>query len=257
MKDGHYSVYVNGDSQTIGTDLNENGASYPYHLVKLMGGKIIENPAIGGACIDRILRTTHQYLDDCERNDRDLANCVHDPYPDFVIIGWTEYSRYDWFYNGKMRTAGAELDGLGPDETHQDENLARTAWQTFHLSSPTNATGQIAYYYNQMMNLHDRLKWLKIPHLFLNAHAGFYDYYGAEHRGNAIASELFEEFDWENCFWNVFSKTDCSFTSWAGRRNYKHVDGWHYEKKAHFDFGQYLYSYVQRHDLMNMYKEKQ
>ena len=256
MRDGKYSIYVNGDSQTIGTDLNDDGASYAYHLAKLMGGEIFENPAIGGACIDRILRTTHQFLDDCERNDRALANIEFDPYPDFVIIGWTEFSRYDWFYNGKMRTSNAELDGLGPEVTHLDENVARNNWQSLVLSNPDCATGQVRYYYNQMMNLHDRLKWLKIPHLFLNAHAGFYDFYGAEHRGNAIVSGLFEEFDWQNCFWNVFEKDDASFTSWAGKRGYNHVPGWHYEHQAHIDFAQHLYEYVERHDLKNMYKEK-
>ena len=256
MKDEKYAVYVNGDSQTIGTDLADNCASYPYYLVRDMNGVIIENPAIGGASNDRILRTTHQYLDDCERNDRTLASSVDDAFPDFVIIGWTEYNRYDWFYQGKMRTANAELDGLGPEETNLEQNQARGAWQNFHLGNPVNAAAQIAYYYNQMMNLHDRLRYLKIPHLFLNAHAGFYDNYGAEHRGNAIATELFEEFDWQNCFWNVFSKTDCSFTSWAGRRNYKHVPGWHYEHKAHIDFGQYLYEYVQQMGLMDMYKDR-
>jgi hypothetical protein len=68
MQGSKLAVYVNGDSQTIGTDLSNDGASYAYHLVNHLGGKMIANPAIGGASIDRILRTTHQYLDDCETN---------------------------------------------------------------------------------------------------------------------------------------------------------------------------------------------
>lgn len=254
MQNNEIAVYVNGDSQTIGTDLSDDGASYAYHLVNQLGGNIIANPAIGGASIDRILRTTHQYLDDCERNDRALANKVDDAFPDFVIIGWTEYSRYDWFYEGKTRTMKAELDGLGPNETMLEKNLARKQWQETRLVD-TGGPALIRYFYNQMMNLHSRLEHLKIPHLFLNAHAGFYDQYGVEHRNNTMATDLFEEFDWQNCFWNVFEREDASFTSWAGKRGYEHVPGWHYEHQAHIDFGKVLCDYIQENNLLNMYKE--
>ena len=54
MQGSKLAVYVNGDSQTIGTDLSNDGASYAYHLVNHLGGKMIANPAIGGASIDRI-----------------------------------------------------------------------------------------------------------------------------------------------------------------------------------------------------------
>lgn len=257
MQGNEFSVYVNGDSQTIGTDLSDDGeASYAYHLVDHLGGNIIENPAIGGGSIDRILRTTHQYLDDCERIHRGyISTHADDPYPDFVIIGWTEYSRYDWFYEGKIRTSHAELDGMSPEEMHLEKNLPRKEWQERSLGHPNNGSAHISYFYNQIMNMHSRLEHLKIPHLFLNAHAGFYDEYGVEHRGNSLAVDLFEEFDWQNCFWNVFEREDASFTSWAGKREYKHVPGWHYEHKAHVDFGKLMYDYVQEHDLLNMYKE--
>ena len=108
-------IYLKGDSQTIGTDLpdyaDDDGhfiGSYALHLCELLGGTCIANPAVGGASNERILRTTNQMLDDCERNN--------EPYPDFIVIGFSEYSRYDWFYNGEYRSSGAELDGLGPDE---------------------------------------------------------------------------------------------------------------------------------------------
>lgn len=258
---GRPTCWVNGDSQTIGTDLSDDGASYAYHLVNRFGGSIIANPAIGGASIDRILRTTHQYLDDCETNRRGenfpaLANNVDDAFPDFVIIGWTEYSRYDWFYEGKTRTMKAELDGLGPDETKLEKNMPRKTWQeTSLIGDGEGGPTLIRYFYNQIMNLHSRLEHLKIPHLFLNAHAGFYDEYGVEHRKNTMATDLFEEFDWQNCFWNVFEREDASFTSWAGKRGYEHVPGWHYEHRAHIDFSKVLYDYVQEQDLLNMYKE--
>ena len=40
MQGSKLAVYVNGDSQTIGTDLSSDGASYAYHLVNRLGGKI-------------------------------------------------------------------------------------------------------------------------------------------------------------------------------------------------------------------------
>jgi len=259
MQGSKLAVYVNGDSQTIGTDLSSDGASYAYHLVNRLGGKMIANPAIGGASIDRILRTTHQYLDDCETNHRGenfpvMANNVADAFPDFVIIGWTEYSRFDWFYEGKIRSSKAELDGLGPDEVKLEKNLSRKLWQETKLISDGGPT-LIRYFYNQIMNLHSRLEHLKIPHLFLNAHAGFYDEYGVEHRKNTMATDLFEEFDWQNCFWNVFEREDASFTSWAGKRGYKHVEGWHYEHMAHVYFAKLMHDYIRKNDLLNMYKE--
>jgi hypothetical protein len=238
-------IYLNGDSQTIGTDLFDNDASYALHLCDLLGGKCIANPAVGGASNERILRTTNQMLDDCERNN--------ESYPDFMIIGFTEWSRYDWFHNGKYRSANALQDGLGPEEVHADSNRLRYKWQYQHLSGDKAGNGQINFYYNQMYNLHLRLEYLKIPHLFLNAHAGFYDDYGVEHRGNYRAEDLCE-FDWYDCFWNVFATEDASFTSWAGIRGYKETSaGWHYEHQAHIDFAQVLYNYVQSKDLLNKY----
>ena len=245
-------IYLNGDSQTIGTDLpdyaDDDGhfiGSYALHLCELLGGTCIANPAVGGASNERILRTTNQMLDDCERNN--------EPYPDFIVIGFSEYSRYDWFYNGEYRSSGAELDGLGPDEVWNEKNRQRAEWQLHHLSCDKASYGQISFYYNQMYNLHLRLEYLKIPHLFLNAHAGFYDDYGVEHRRNQRAEDLCE-FDWDNCFWNVYATEDASFTSWAGIREYKDVPGWHYEHKAHIDFAQVMYDYIQSKDLLNKYK---
>ena len=176
------------------------------------------------------------------------------PYPDFIVIGFTEYSRYDWFYNGEYRSSGAELDGLGPDEVWNEKNHQRAEWQLEHLSGEKASYGQISFYYNQMYNLHLRLEYLKIPHLFLNAHAGFYDDYGVEHRRNQRAEDLCE-FDWDNCFWNVYATEDASFTSWAGKRGYKDVIGWHYEHQAHLDFSELMHQYIQDNDLVNMYKD--
>tara|TARA_B110000483_G_scaffold210754_1_gene258026 strand:- start:529 stop:1296 length:768 start_codon:yes stop_codon:yes gene_type:complete len=245
-------IYLNGDSQTIGTDLPEYAGddglfvgSYALHLCELLGAKCIANPAVGGASNERILRTTNQMLDDCERNN--------ESYPDFIVIGFSEYSRYDWFYNGKLRSAHADLDDLGPDEVALPENVGRWKWQSMELSRNDFAPAQISFYYNQTYNLHCRLEYLKIPHLFLNAHAGFYDDYGVEHRDNVRAVNLYE-FDWDNCFWNVFATEDASFTSWAGIREYKDVPGWHYEHKAHIDFAQVMYDYIQSKDLLNKYK---
>jgi len=246
------AIYLNGDSQTIGTDLpdyaDDDGhfiGSYALHLCELLGGTCIANPAVGGASNERILRTTNQMLDDCERNN--------EPYPDFIVIGFSEYSRYDWFYNGEYRSAGAELDGLGPDEVWNEKNHQRAEWQLEHLSGEKASYGQISFYYNQMYNLHLRLEYLKIPHLFLNAHAGFYDDYGVEHRRNQRAEDLCE-FDWDNCFWNVYATEDASFTSWAGKRGYKDVIGWHYEHQAHLDFSKLMHQYIQDNDLVNKYE---
>ena len=252
-------VYLNGDSQTIGSDLPWSQqsddvfvGSYADHLVHHLGGEIIANPAVGGGSNDRIMRTTNQMLDDCERN-----TWARNPYPDFIVIGWTEWSRYDWFYNGKYRSMHAAQDGLSIEETALEKNHPRAEWQKWILSDARlTGTAHVAFYYNQMMNLHLRLEYLKIPHLFFNAHAGFYDEYGVEHRGNTMAVDLFEEFDWQNCFWNVFEREDASFTSWSGKRGYKDVLGWHYEHQAHIDFGKVMYDYIQEHDLLNMYNSE-
>jgi hypothetical protein len=253
-------VYLNGDSQTCGSDLplrhtgsllhtesyeEDAVCSYAGHLVHRLGGEVIANPAVGGASNERILRTTNQMLDDCERNN--------EPYPDFMVIGWSEFSRYDWFYNGKLRTAGSMEDGFSIDDLlHNPIHSKRWKWQDKELGRETFGPGQINYQYNQMFNLHCRLEYLKIPHLFLNAHAGFYDDYGFIHRGNTLAVGLVD-IGWDNCFWNVLEREDASFTSWAGKRGFKGVFGYHYEHQAHIDFSKVMYDYIQEHDLLNMY----
>ena len=252
-------VYLNGDSQTCGSDLplrhtgssyasyaEDAVCSYAVHLVHRLHGEVIANPAVGGASNERILRTTNQMLDDCERNN--------EPYPDFMVIGWSEWSRYDWFHNGKLCTAGSMEDGFSIDDLlHNPIHSKRLQWQKRELGGNISSLGQINYQYNQMFNLHCRLEYLKIPHLFLNAHAGFYDEYGVEHRDNTLAVGLVN-LGWANCFWNVFKRQDASFTSWAGKRGYKSLPGWHYEHQAHLDFSKVMYDYIQEHDLLNMYK---
>ena len=148
-------IYFNGDSHTYGSELiDPNTECYSYKLAQLLNATILDNPAVGGAGNDRILRTTEEFLQKCNGN-----------YPDLIVIGWSEATRFDWFYDGQYRTMASTQDGLS-DETARSVDMVRNEFQKTTMYSMTNSVSYTQYFHSQIYNLHCKLDYLKIPHLF-------------------------------------------------------------------------------------------
>lgn len=255
------TIYINGDSQTCGTtdviDPENLEHSYATYLASKIGYQIVDNQALGGASNDRIFRLTENYLYDCERGDKE--------FPDFILIGWSECTRFDWFRKGSYVSLGQV--GQSSSITNDDMALSfhyqegkreypeRYRWQKEELTNDDAITGILYYNYQRMMNLHDRLAHLKIPHLFLNAHLGFTDVHPKTGKNRGYHKVLnYLNFDWDNCFWNMLDPDNSSFVTWGLNKGYSYVEGWHLHHEAHIEFSQVLYDYINQYDLLNKYR---
>jgi hypothetical protein len=254
------TLYINGDSQTCGiTDVidpdNDAQRSYASHLASKIGYRIVANQAIGGGSNDRIFRLTEKYLYECELGIKE--------FPDFILLGFTECDRFDWVVNGNYVTLGqAAHYSITTEEdilnlSHEEGKRIypeRSSWHQNVLTGRDSMIGILYYNYNRMINLHNRLEHLKIPHLFLNAHLGFNDVHPETNPGRGYPAIFnYLKYDWDNTFWNVHDANNSSFVTWAINNGFECDDGWHPEHQAHKDFSELLYEYVNKHNLLTKY----
>ena len=255
------TIYINGDSQTCGTtDVidpdDPRQRSYSSHLAEKIGYKIVANQAIGGASNDRIFRLTEKYLYECEFGIKE--------YPDFILLGFTDCTRFDWVVNGNYVSLGqaghysitTDEDRLNfPYEDAKQLDLGRYQWHHHVLNGNDAIIGILYYNYQRMINLHNKLEHLKIPHLFLNAHLGFNDVHPRTVNGRGYPAIFnYLKYDWDNTFWNVHDPKNSSFVTWAINNGFSCDDGWHPEHQAHKDFSELLCQYANEHNLLNKYK---
>lgn len=225
-------IFFNGDSHTDGAELADPlNETYSYRLAKLLDAEVVGNPAKSGASNDRILRTTEDFLRECNE------------YPDLIVIGWSEPLRFDWFYNGQYRTCRSLEDGF-PIEEAEQHDPKRYDYLMNTLRSGFGYSHSI-YQQNQMYNLHEKLNHLKIPHLFFNAHMSFS--HCIKQTQHFLPNVKNYEFDWGNCFWNPYNEVDGCFLEWGKNRNYKATEYHHLESKAHEEFSHLLSDYIKAH----------
>ncbi len=242
-------IYFNGDSHTFGSELrNPKETCYAYVLAKKINGTVVDNPARGGAGNDRILRLTNNYLNDCELGK--------DKFPDLIVIGWSEPSRFDWFVDGEDKTLGSGDIGLSQDRGLElDPN--RVKFHNDFLAGDLSLLGITRYQHNQMYNLHLRLKHLKIPHLFFNAVSSFYEIFDNDYYKKVLSAAEYEremsnrliEFDWNNSFWKPYN-IDGSFLTWGRNNDFKVTQQNHLEEKAHDVFSDHLISHLKFHKFI-------
>lgn len=222
-------IFFNGDSHTDGAELlDPTNEAYSYRLAKLLDAEIVGNPAVSGASNDRILRTTEDFLRDCEE------------YPNLIVIGWSEPIRYDWFYNGQYRTCRSETDGFSIKDSENHDPLR----YQYLIDILRNDMGYVhsIYQQNQMYNLHEKLDYLNIPHLFFNAHMSF-EYCLTKTKQFLPYIEHYK-FNWNNCFWNPYENIDGCFLDWGRARGYSVTEYNHLDKDAHNDFSHLLFNYI-------------
>jgi hypothetical protein len=227
-------IFVNGDSHTSGSELYfPTQDAYPYQLAKLLNGEIVGNPAIGGASNDRILRTTEEYLKECERANE---------YPNLIVIGWSESCRVDWFVDGVHESIQSQ--NLTPERTKQiDPARAKYFTQDWRHHSIEYVMTQ--YHHEKIFNLHQHLEYLKIPHLFFNAVHSFNTVieWHKPFAGDLHNYEFFKH-EWNDCFWNPYEDKDGSFRTWGLNKGYVETKWLHLSEDAHTDFAQTLYQYI-------------
>ena len=264
------TIYFAGDSHTSGTmdvlNIELKECPYSTHLANLLGYKIIGNTARGGAGNDRILNHVKELIWECKRGK---------PWPDFIVVAFSEPTRFEWFINGETQTVGlarndedwqmlydyteetfAQTHGPGLTWTEATEKWPeRSKYTSDYLADSLRVEGIRHHQHNQMFNLHCELMYNRIPHLFFNAHVGFDDRIAEEKRNcnfKLLGSIPLIEFGWSNRFWNVYEREDSSFVSWAQARGYELTPGYHVPNQGAIEFAHVLHDYIVEHGLLEI-----
>jgi len=163
-------LYVNGDSNSVGAELNDHSKSWPQLLSKKLNYELCSD-AKGGASNPYILRTTWRYLSQTK--------------PDFVIIGWTGWEREEWLHNGTYVQVNASGHSPVPDDL-----VDRYKQWVIDQTEKTHAD-KSKKLHEEIFKLHQHLVEQHIPHLFFNALMSF------QHETSVDPQHWF---NWENCY---------------------------------------------------------
>lgn len=231
-------ILLNGDSNMSGEELADINQSMGYQFCRLLGGTAV-NLAYTGASNDRIYDTTMEYL----QTNR----------PDFVLIGWSEMSRVQWYTTEKNPGRFYEINNLGvgrqplPEEFRERYNH----WQSFMAKDWKFGRVMGLYWREKIYNLHCLLTDLEIPHLFFHAFHRFH-VYAKEHQLN-----------WHHRFIDPYEipgvepgTVTPSFTyiQWCQRQGYQEITpGWyHFEPAAQLEWAELLVQHVTQHNLLTI-----
>ena len=213
-------LYVNGDSNSAGTEMKNSEDCYANQLATRLNATLI-NDSYAGASNDSILNKTQTYLQKCK---------INNSYPDLVVIGWSSSEREDWFVNGEYKSINSfnvNTDGLErlPEWDYWSKNKA--GWLS---NDPSYETQMVKYWNTKIFNFHLELEYLKIPHLFFNAIYSF-NTFGPVYT-----------YDWNNTFYKPYDKSS-AMIKWADANGYQQITPghWHYEKDAHTEWTNILY----------------
>lgn len=240
------TIYINGDSNTAGSELTRPlETTYCYLLAKKLNYTPIYNSAIGGASNDRIIRTTEQFLNKCKN-----------PYPNFVLIGWSESERHDWFYEGEYRSItqsdGVPIDYLQDSLSFEGNDnhgtwQKRADWYRNFCKTPEYQYFISKYMHEKIYNLHLHLNFLNIPHLFLNTVRSFSTDNKKMYRLNEFD---IPHYNWNNRFWNPYN-TNGSFLEWGVCSGYQKTIYQHHKEDAHARFADILYDYIMNNNILS------
>lgn len=178
---------------------------------------ILDCDAQSGASNARIMRTTRQWV--INANPKDIK---------LVIVQWSTWERLEWIIDGEHYQIGASGTDSVP-ESHREEYrryIADINWNTAR-----------AYWHQEIWQLHQDLKELKVPHLFFN--------------GNSHFEGVLDQQDWGA---NYLGPYDSNLTYDAILRSngYKTVNehSWHFGADAHCFWADFMLNYARSNNLI-------
>jgi hypothetical protein len=219
-----------------GEELSDINQSIGYQFCRLSDGHPI-NLAHTGASNDRIYDTTIEYL--------------KTSLPDFVLIGWSEMSRLQWYTTAEGPGRFYEINNLGigrqplPEEYQERYNH----WQQHMVEDYKFLQAMGLYWREKIYNMHCLLTDLKVPHLFFHVFHRFH-VYKKEHQLN-----------WHNRFIDPYVNIDSdsgtetppfTYTNWCQRQGYQEITPgfYHYEPAAQLAWAELLVQHVSKHNLL-------
>ena len=230
--------WLNGDSHTIGSELNTGELSYAQHVAKNLGFEVTENPAVGGGSNWRILRTTHSLLDQAQLTGM---------FPEFVLIGWSEVQRMDFWHKSRFRSIAAG-EGFSHEIAKSTHPEQFETWKKFFDSGHREFTLHLAIIQQEWkFALHNRLNEMDIPHLFVDTCSQLLF---KDHEWIGFFEQL-PKYDWGGKYYNVYKRDKHSFMDWAKENNFPITEYHHANAGAHSEYGRMLSDYIIENKLYN------
>lgn len=208
-------LYVNGDSNSTGVELQDTQLSWPCKLAKKLNLELV-NQAQGGASNDRILRITNEFNQKIKNNF-------------FVIIGWTSWEREEWSVNLRYYNVNASGHSALPDELQ----LKYKRWVT--QQNDDERCRKSCLTHKRIYQLHNYYKLQKIPHLFFNALMSF--------------SFDTPQLNWGNNFLNPYNN-DYSYYWYLKNHGFVPTAQYHHLEDAQQAWADLLHKYILDNQLL-------
>ena len=211
-------LYVNGDSNSDGSECKDLAQSWPQLLANRLGFTLV-NEAKGGTSNPRIMRVASDAL-------------AHTVSNTFVVIGWTSWEREEWLYQGQHY----DVNSGGHDALPIELQERYKQWVTEQDSGQQSIKSQIMH--EQINRLHRSLKDRHIPHLFFNALMPF------QHN---LLDPVHKE--WNKNYLGPYDN-DSSYFWYLKNHGWQHTKNYHYTDDAQAVWADMLYNYIQENQLI-------
>jgi len=212
-------LYVNGDSNSNGSECLDSEQSWPVQLSKKLNATLV-NEAKSGTSNPRIMRTASNAL-----SRADKRNTI-------VVIGWTSWEREEWLYMNQyydVNNGGADIMPPELEERYKQ-------WVT--KQGPNEQGRKSKEMHEQIHRLHRSLLDRGIPHLFFNALMPFqHNLLDPVHK------------DWKKNYLGPYDN-DLSYFWYLKNHGWQHTDNYHYTDDAQGVWADLLYNYIQENRLL-------
>lgn len=205
-------LYVNGDSNSCGTELNNIQLSWPIILAKKLNMTLV-NDACPGASNNRIFRT----LKDGPKLDV------------FVVIGWTGWEREEWELNQQYYN----VNSGGHDPLPTELQLKYKSWVISQNDAERCRKSRLTH--EKIHKLHLEYKEKHIPHLFFNALMNFsFDTVPA---------------DWHRNYFYPYDNIR-SYYWYLNSQGFQHTAKFHHLEPAQQHWAETMYNYIIDNQLL-------
>lgn len=211
-------LYVNGDSNSDGSECTDLTQSWPHLLSARLGFTLI-NEAKGGTSNPRIMRVASQALSTADPKT-------------FVVIGWTSWEREEWLHQGQYY----DVNSGGHDNLPFELQERYKQWVT--EQDPEQQSIKSKNMHEQLHRLHRSLKDRHIPHLFFNALMPF------QHN---LLDPVHKE--WGKNYLGPYDN-DLSYYWYLKNHGWNHTNNHHYTDDAQRAWADVLYNYIQDNKLI-------
>ena len=234
-------IYFNGDSNIAGTELGDPVTQgFAFKLANKLGATSFINEARHGASNSLILRYTNMYLTECRRIGS---------FPDFVVIGWSQCNREDWYVDGQY----CSISSIGLQNPELVDPESFEYW-TVNCHRNMIFLQQMSKFYNRAIhNLHLELNDLKIPHLFFNAINTLNHCEVASAELSAcVDNDPILKLRWNDQYYKPYDEVNSTWRSWALENNYKQVTNglYHFEESCQEAWAQLMHDYIKEKHLV-------